>query len=260
VTLTDGVPRLWIHGTSDANVAPAISRHYWEAAAEPKCALWVVGSEHMLDVARGAVYNPLKEWVTQTARAEAGAGAGTGTAPFASDNAVWNKMTWLVTGAHVSVMPMRAAAAKRVGSARFGESSSSGGSVAVVREGVGGATVAAARRAAAVTGQATKEAGGDTACGGAGGVNSGGAGGGSVSPLGDLRRAWSRHVSSKKHGGVGSATKKPPPLAEVGTGWVDVSAALGAGHVQAAAEVNSLVKTTSLASLLKNPHTKGYSE
>ena len=55
-----GVPRLWVHGTNDANVAPAITRHYWEVASEPKAVLWVVGSEHMFDVARSAVYEPLK--------------------------------------------------------------------------------------------------------------------------------------------------------------------------------------------------------
>ena len=55
-------------------------------------------------------------------------------------------------------------------------------------------------------------------------------------------------------------TRKHHPPAGIGAGWVDVSAALGEGHADAAAELNGLVKPMSLEELLKNPNTKGYSE
>lgn len=247
VRAMDGVPRLWVHGTRDLNVAPAIARHYWEAAEEPKCALWVVGSEHMFDVARGAVYRPLKEWVTQVATTQAMAGTGSGGAPYATDRAD-RRMTWLTTGAHVSVMPMRAALAERgilIGSARF----KMGGA----REGQDG------RGAAAAGGlrRATRER--EAAGGGAEGK-----------PFGDTGRAWSRIRSPPSKGqGQGQGQGRGQgrgrgrgvvPLVGVGAGWVDVSASLGEGHVEAAAEVNALVKPMTLEKLLKNPNAKGYSE
>ena len=207
VRALDGVPRLWIHGTKDMNVAPAITRHYWEAAAEPKAAVWVVGSEHMFDVARSAVYGPLKDWVTQTATTEAMRGTGAAAAPYAVDPADLRRMTWLTTGAHLSVIPMHVAVAK---------------------------TSRVARASAGV--------------------------------LPKLGAALDSHktplLSQKTAGrrGMPSLTKKAPPPVGLGAGWVDVSAALGEGHVEAAAQVNSLVKPMTLEKLVKNPNAKGYSE
>ena len=50
------VPKLWVHGVADASVAPSASRAGFELAAEPKCAAFVVGGEHRLDIAREAAY------------------------------------------------------------------------------------------------------------------------------------------------------------------------------------------------------------
>jgi hypothetical protein len=151
---------------------------------------------------------------------------------------------------------MRAAVVNRVGSARAGGGGGgflAGGAVASATAGLAAAVVGR-RTAAGVT---TSVRGGGPG-GGAGGAEKGGGG----KTFGDLGSAWSRNIpSSKAHVVVGGGvTNKPQPPVGVGAGWVDVSAALGEGHVEAAAEVNSLVKPMSLEKLLNNPNAKGYSE
>ena len=97
------VPKLWVHGTEDANVAPAVSRRMFELAAEPKCAAWVVGSEHAFDVARGAAYEPLKQFLAQTAMTEYLHRVGCAP-PFGTDEE--RSYTAVNCGAHVLVAPM----------------------------------------------------------------------------------------------------------------------------------------------------------
>ena len=97
------VPKLWVHGTEDANVAPAVTRRLFELAAEPKCAAWVVGSEHAFDVARGAAYEPLKQFLAQTAMTEYLHRVGCAP-PFGTDEE--RSYTAVNCGAHVLVAPM----------------------------------------------------------------------------------------------------------------------------------------------------------
>ena len=241
-SLTRGVPRLWVHGTLDANVAPAITRHYWEMASEPKSVLWVVGSEHMFDVARGAAYEPLKDWLAQTATTQAMAGTGAGAAPFATDQADKCRMTWLTTGAHVSVMPMRAPCYPVP-------------AVPVMMKNI-------------IINNKKKNASSSS-------FSSGGGGGGvhastAARGWGVGRSSWSRNIilplkpsktaQQASTVVVSGLTKKSQPPAGIGAGWVDVSAALGEGHAEAAAHINNLVKPMSIEKLLKNPNAKGYSE
>jgi hypothetical protein len=235
-------------------------------AAEPKALLWVVGSEHMFDVARGAVYPPLKEWLLQTARAEASLGQ---PAAGASSD------VRLTTGAHVSVVPMRAA--PRAESARGSGAGARGG-------GVGGLGGMGALRLSLSSRQPTWGGGGSGVGGGGGNtgarmsapaISSATVSVVTAAVVGRARAAGVGRVSTSIGGGGSKA------VVGLGAGWLDASAAAPAGDggwghhdaaagdgdggrgirhdAAAAADVNALVKAMSIAKL-QGPTTKGYSE
>ena len=107
------VPKLWVHGVADASVAPSASRAGFELAAEPKCAAFVVGGEHRLDIAREAAYAPMKAFAESTLTSEYLSSVGCD-APFGVELGNARRAATPCTGARVLAMP----AAMRSGALR----------------------------------------------------------------------------------------------------------------------------------------------
>ena len=98
------VPKLWVHGVADASVAPSASRAGFELAAEPKCAAFVVGGEHRLDIAREAAYAPMKAFAESTLTSEYLSSVGCD-APFGVELGNARRAATPCTGARVLAMP-----------------------------------------------------------------------------------------------------------------------------------------------------------
>ena len=107
VKALDAVPRLWLHGTKDENVVPAISRRHFALAAEPKAVAWVVNGTHHFDHARAAGYEPLREFLVQVCQMECNRRRA-GDVPYALDRPPPNAHPggFLTKRSHVLVMPM----------------------------------------------------------------------------------------------------------------------------------------------------------
>ena len=98
------VPKLWVHGVADASVPPSASRVGFEHASEPKCAAFIIGGEHRLDIAREAAYEPLKAFIDSTLTSEYLSSVGCD-APFGVELGNARRAATPCTGARVLAMP-----------------------------------------------------------------------------------------------------------------------------------------------------------
>lgn len=98
------VPKLWVHGAADASVSPRATRAGFEAASEPKCAAFIMGGEHRLDIAREAAYAPMKAFIDSTLTSEYLTSVGCD-APFGVERGNARRAATPCTGARVLAMP-----------------------------------------------------------------------------------------------------------------------------------------------------------
>lgn len=111
------VPKLWVHGVADASVSPSASRVGFERASEPKCAAFIMGGEHRLDVGREAAYAPLKAFIDSTLTSEYLSSVGCD-APFGVELGNARRAATPCTGARVLAMPAAMRGDRRETSAR----------------------------------------------------------------------------------------------------------------------------------------------
>ena len=98
------VPKLWVHGAADASVSPRATRAGFETASEPKCAAFIMGGEHRLDIAREAAYAPMKAFIDSTLTSEYLTSVGCD-APFGVERGNARRAATPCTGARVLAMP-----------------------------------------------------------------------------------------------------------------------------------------------------------
>lgn len=223
-----GTPKLWVHGTADESVAPAVARHGFERASEPRCLVWVCGSGHGFDAARDAAYEPLKAFVAQTALSAYLVRIG-GLAPFGKDPSDGARLTPVNCGTHILVAPAagsRCVVAKRR-RGRIGENKEN-------RAGSSGETKNSAGFKNMVTAYDVELA----------------------AALATSRRAEAARAPRTFFREFSLGRKDPPGL---GAGWVDVSRALGDGHAEAFSAMVELAPKLTIERL-RSPSVKGYSE
>ena len=98
------VPKLWVHGVADKSVSPSAARAGFETASEPKCAAFIMGGEHRLDIAREAAYAPMKAFIDSTLTSEYLTSVGCD-APFGVERGNARRAATPCTGARVLAMP-----------------------------------------------------------------------------------------------------------------------------------------------------------